>query len=77
MVYQLLRQAHLKEVGSEQNWENMTLQIFAILDLLLLFFTRAHMYRMVMEFHLVGSPVTGHLEAHDHTKFYFKFWPSN
>ena len=40
MVYQILCQAHLNEVGSKQNWETMTLQISAILDLLLLIFNK-------------------------------------
>ena len=33
MVYQVLCQAHLKEVGRTQNWETMTLQDLTTLDL--------------------------------------------
>ena len=34
MVYWILRQAHLKEVGLTQNWETMTIQNLTILELL-------------------------------------------
>ena len=34
MVYQILRQAHLKEVGPTQNQETMTLHFLTTLDLI-------------------------------------------
>ena len=77
MVYQILHQACLKEVGLTQNPETMTLKnlnkISQSLISINLLCGREHIHRMVMKWHLVEGPVTYvftlHLKAHDHKEF--------
>ena len=45
MVFQILRPAHLEEVGLTQNWETMTVQNLKTVD----FIRNAHMSRMVLK----------------------------
>ena len=59
MVYQILRQSHLKEVpGLTQNRETMTFQNLTTLDLYNILCRRAHMNRMIMKEHLIESLIT-------------------
>ena len=70
MVYWILRQAHLKDVGLPQNQETMTLQISQPLIYCYLLCRRAQMNRMVMR---AQSRISFHLKAHAHMKFNSNF----
>ena len=58
MVYQILHQAHLKEVGLTQYRETKTLQNLTTVYLLLTYCVDGpHIDRMVRKWHFVESPV--------------------